>query len=52
MLFMTPLSAVVELFPYHIDHTVCATLAGHLGLANYPVHGTNATLLKEKGVVR
>jgi hypothetical protein len=43
LLFMPPLSAMIELYPYHIDHTVYATLAGNLGIGSYPVHGTNGT---------
>jgi capsular polysaccharide biosynthesis protein len=52
MLFMPPLSAMIELFPYQLDHTVYATLAGNLGIGSYPVHSTNGTALWREAKVR
>jgi hypothetical protein len=45
-MFMAPLSAVVELFPYHIDHTVYPVMGANLGVGNYPVHTTNGTAIR------
>ncbi len=38
ILYMPAQAAVVEMFPYHLDHTLYATLAVNMGVANYPVH--------------
>ena len=39
ILYMPPLSAVVELFPNHLDHTLYTAMSILTGIANYPVHG-------------
>jgi capsular polysaccharide biosynthesis protein len=44
-LFMQPQSAVIELFPFQLDHTVYGTMAGNLGVGHYPVHSTNGTTM-------
>lgn len=41
MMLMPPMSAVIELFPYHLHHTLYATMATHLGIVNYPVHAVH-----------
>ena len=40
ILYMRPLSAVVELFPYHLDHNLYAAMSilRLTGVASYPVH--------------
>jgi capsular polysaccharide biosynthesis protein len=40
ILYMPAQAAVVELFPYTLDHNLYAALAVLMGVANYPVHAT------------
>jgi hypothetical protein len=43
-ILMPPQSAVIELFPYHIDHNLYATMATLMGIASYPVHSINGSI--------
>ena len=52
ILFMPIQSAVVELFPYHLDHTLYSTLATLMGVANYPLHGVDGTIIWQNDTVR
>ena len=47
LMFMPAMSALVELFPYHIDHTLYATLAMNMHIASYPVHAINGSIIWE-----
>ena len=49
--FMPVQSAVVEMFPYHLDHTLYSTLATLAGVANYPVHGVDGTIVWQNDTV-
>ena len=52
MLYMPSQSAVVELFPNHLDHTLYSTLAVNMGLANYPVHAIDGHIAWSEDKVR
>ena len=52
ILYMPPQSAVVEFFPYHLDHTLYSTLAFLMGVGNYPVHGVDGTIIWQNDTVR
>ena len=45
LVFMAPLSALIELFPYHLDHNLYTGMAANLGIASYPVHGRNGSIV-------
>ena len=44
-MYMPPQSAVIELFPYHLDHNLYATMATMMGIASYPIHSINASIV-------
>ncbi len=45
ILFMPPQSSIIEMFPYHLDHTLYQTLAVLTGSANYPIHGVDGHIV-------
>ena len=40
---MPAASAVIELYPYHLDHNLYNTLCVNMGVANFPVHAINGS---------
>jgi hypothetical protein len=44
-LWLTPGSAVIELFPYHIHHTLYPTLAAQVGVRSFPIHSVNGSIV-------
>ena len=52
ILVMPPQSAIVEFFPYHLDHTLYSTMAALVGAGNYPVHGVDGTIIWQNDTVR
>ena len=52
ILYMPIQSAIVEMFPYHLDHTLYSTLATLMGTANYPIHGVDGTIIWQNDTVR
>ena len=52
LLYMPPLSAVVELFPYTLDHNLYSSLAVLMGVANYPVHAIEGHTVWATDLVR
>ena len=44
-MFLQPRSAVIELFPYGLEHNTFSLLVPHCGLAYYPVHAYNGSAL-------
>ena len=51
-LYMAPMSAVVELFPYHMDHNLYPTLCWNSGVGNYPIHSINGSIVWRRDLVR
>ena len=52
IMYMPPNSAIIELFPYHIDHNLYATLATLMGLASYPIHSKDGSIVWANDTVR
>ena len=45
VLYMPPYSSIVELYPYHVDDNLYPTLASIQGVATYPVHSVNGSIV-------
>ena len=44
-MYMPPQSAVIEMFPYHLDHNLYSTMATLMGIASYPIHSINGSIV-------
>jgi hypothetical protein len=52
ILYMPTQSAVIEMFPYHLDHTLYSTMAALMGIANYPIHAIDGHIIWANDTVR
>ena len=50
--FLPPGSAVIELFPYHMHHTLYTGIAFNTGVASFPVHAVNGSIIWRRDPVR
>ncbi len=44
-MFLSPGSAVIELFPYHMHHALYPGIAAQSGVKNFPIHSVNASII-------
>ena len=44
-MFLPPGSAVIELFPYHMHHTLYTGIAFNTGVVSFPIHASNGTII-------
>ena len=51
-MYMPPASAIIEMFPYHLDHNLYYMLALMTGSASYPIHAINASIVWANDPVR
>ena len=44
-MFLPPGSAVIEMFPYHMHHTLYTGIAFNTGVVSFPIHASNGTII-------